>query len=126
MIISPVNNVASHIEALDRVDYLMDMNDGEGPEVGSEELSELDVLSVLVSKYEENAFPLDLPSPVEAVRFALELHGLKQVDLSQILGSKTRASELLNGKLKGFSRPMMQKLHKELHIPAEILIKDFP
>lgn len=121
-----ISDEKSHEEALQRVDYLMDLNEGEGPEAGTDEGIELELLAMVIEKYEKVHFPIDLPSPVEAVVFALEQKGLLQVDLSKILNSRSRASELLNGNMTGLSRSMMQKLHRELDIPAEILIQDIP
>lgn len=125
MLIAPIHNQKELDAALARVDDLMDMHDGEGPDAESDEGMELQILSILVEKYEEEAFPMDLPSPMAAVRFALDQQGLGQADLAVLLKSRPRASELLNGNMKGLSRRMMQVLNKQLHIPAEILIQDF-
>lgn len=124
MNITPVHNDDDYQETMARIDVLMDLNGGEGPEMGTPEADELEIRAVLAERYEEEAFPLDLPSPVDAVKFALEQRGLVQSDLSRILRSRSRASELLSGNLNGLSRRMMQGLHKHLHIPAEILIRD--
>lgn len=124
MQIAPIHNQDDLDVALARIDELMDFNDGEGPRLESDEGRELDVLSTLAERYEETAFPMDLPSPVAAVLFALEQKGLRQADLANILKSRSRASELLHGNLKGLSRHMMQVLHRNLNIPAEILIQD--
>ena len=124
MNVFPIRNDMDYNKAMSRIDALMEANDGTGPKVGSKEGDELEVLALLVERYEEERFPLDLPTPVEAVKFAMEQMELGQTDLSQILGSRSRASELLNGNLKGLSRRMMQTLHTKLHIPADILIRD--
>ncbi len=114
--------------AMEAIDRLMDLNEGNGPEEGSVAYQELDILSILAERYESKRFPMDLPDPRNAVKQALEMHGLDQSTLAKILKSKPRASELLNGtgNMKGLSRNQMQVLHENLHIPAEVLIQDFP
>lgn len=126
MQIAPIQNQEDLNAALARIDELMSLNDGEGPDASSDENRELDVLSILAERYEEKAFPMDLPSPIAAIEFALEQQGLNQADLGKILNSRSRASELLHGNMKGLSRKMMQVLNQRLHIPAEILIQDIP
>ncbi|MBT5188153.1 MAG: transcriptional regulator [Kordiimonadaceae bacterium] len=125
MDISPIQTSADYNAAMVRIDALMEMNNGEGPPADSAEGRELAVRAIIAEVYEDEAFPMDLPTPVEAVKFALEQQGLEQKDLANILHSKSRASELLSGSLKSLSRRMMQRLHDKLHIPAEILIRDF-
>ncbi|NQV84046.1 MAG: transcriptional regulator [Rhodospirillales bacterium] len=122
--ISAISSKSAYKIAMVRIDALMEMNEGAGPARKSVESDELEVLSILAERYEEKAFPMDFPTLAEAVRFALEQTGLGQTDLGKILGSRPRASELLNGRLGGLSRSMMQVLHDKLHIPAEILIRD--
>ncbi|MDV7339163.1 transcriptional regulator [Terasakiella sp. A23] len=128
MNVFPIYTDADYELAMEAIDTLMDLNDGDGPEDGSLALQELDILSVLAESYERKRFPMDDPDPRHAVKYALEIHGLDQSDLARILSSKPRASELLNGtgNMKGLSRSQMQLLHTNLHIPAEILIRDFP
>jgi len=128
MNVFPIYDDADYERALEQIDQLMDMNEGEGPDEGTVAFQELDILSILVENYEEQRFPMDLPDPRSAVIQALDLHGYDQTYLAKILSSKPRASELLNGtgKMKGLSRSQMQILHSNLHIPAEVLIQDFP
>ena len=72
MNVFPIHNDMDYNKAMSRVDALMEANDGAGPEAGSQEGDELEVLAMLAERYEEERFPLDLPSPVEAVKFAME------------------------------------------------------
>lgn len=123
MQIRPIHDDASYEAAMSRIDALMDMNDGEGPEAGTEAGDEMDVLVTLAEKYEETRFPIDLPTPVVAVRYALEFRGLDQADLGRILHSRSRASELMSGKMTHLSRGMMVKLHRDLGVPAEVLLR---
>jgi len=92
--------------------------------VNSDEYNELDVISILVENYESNNFPIELPDPIEAIKFRLEQLNLEPSALVAILGSKSRASEILNRKRK-LSLSMIRILHKKLNIPASSLIEDF-
>jgi HTH-type transcriptional regulator/antitoxin HigA len=103
--------------ALAAVDSLMDAAPGSAKE------AELELWSVLVEDYERKEFPIDLPDPVEAIRFRMEQQGLRPAALGAMLGSKSRASEVLNRK-RPLSLAMIRSLSSELRIPAEVLIKE--
>ena len=103
--------------ALARMEVLWDAVDG------SPERDELDVLAMLIEAYEDEVYPLDLPSPVDAIKFRMEQQGLDRQDLAAILGSKSRVSEILSGKRK-LTLPMIRALHERLGIPAEVLIRE--
>ncbi len=85
------------------------------------EMDELEILSVLVEKYEDEHFPIASPDPIEAIKFRMEQMGLSQGDLAGIIGSRSRASEVLRGK-RSLTINMIRLLHERLNIPAEILI----
>lgn len=89
---------------------------------GTAKGDELEVLSLLVEKYEDDHFPIDLPDPVEAIKFRMEQMGMTQTDLANIVGQKSRASEILSRKRK-LSLDMIRQLHKKLHIPTEVLVQ---
>ena len=93
------------------------------PETGSEDSDRLQVLATLVEEYEKRNFPLDRPDPVAAIRFRMEARGLRQADLVQYIGSRSKVSEVLNRK-RPLSLPMIRALAKGLGIPAEILIAE--
>jgi len=101
--------------ALTRVESLMDAKPGTAKE------DELELWSLLVERYEEGHFPIDLPDAVEAIKFRMEQEGLRQKDLAKVLPGKNRVSEVLNRK-RPLSLGMIRSLHEHLHIPAEILI----
>ena len=101
--------------ALARVESLMDAKPGSAKE------EELDLWSLLVERYEQDHFPIDLPDPVEAIKFRMEQEGLRQKDLANILPGKNRVSEVLSRK-RPLSLGMIRSLHEHLHIPAEVLI----
>jgi HTH-type transcriptional regulator/antitoxin HigA len=83
---------------------------------------ELDLLVTLVELYEAKAFPIDLPSPVEAIKFRMEQQGLKAKDLIPFIGSASKVSEVLAGK-RSLSLTMMRNLAEGFGIPAEVLLK---
>ena len=89
---------------------------------GTPEGDRLDVLTTLVEAYEAQRFPLDLPDPVEAIKFVMEQRELTVKDLVPYIGQPNRIYEILNHK-RPLTMGMVWKLHKGLGIPAESLIK---
>jgi HTH-type transcriptional regulator/antitoxin HigA len=89
----------------------------------SSESDELEVLSILVKEYETEHYPIPSPNPLEAIKFRLDQMGLSEKELGEILGYRSRKSEILSGKRK-LSLAMIRRLNEVLHIPAEILILD--
>lgn len=118
MEIRPVRTPDDHRAALARIDALMDA------EAGTTEGAELEVLAVLVERYEREAFPIDPPTALDAIRFRMEQAGYRQSDLARVLGSRSRASEIMHGSVKRLSVEQIRKLHIAWHIPAEALIRD--
>jgi len=102
--------------ALAYVETLMDA------EPGSPQEDELELFSILVEKYEEENYPIDLPDPIEAVRFRMEQEGLTRKDLAKYIGSQSKVSEVLNHK-RPLSLAMIRALHEGLGIPAEVLLQ---
>lgn len=102
-------------QALARIDALMEARSG------TAEADELELLVTLVDLYEEEVDPISLPDPVSAIRFRMEQAGLKQKDLVDFIGSRSKVSEVLAGK-RTLSLNMMRKLHEGLGIPAEVLL----
>jgi HTH-type transcriptional regulator/antitoxin HigA len=91
------------------------------PAPASDEAERLAVISVLLEKYEENRFRLDAPDPIDAILYRLAELGLKQKDFAEIIGSRSRASEILARK-RGLTIEMIRAIHEHLKIPAELLI----
>lgn len=116
MNIKPIKTDADYRAALQEIESLMlaapDTPDGE----------KLDVLVTLVEAFEAKHFPLDLPDPVEAIKFEMERQGLTVKDLEPMIGKRNRVYEILNHK-RSLSLAMIWKLHEGLGIPAESLIK---
>ena len=106
---------AEYEAALARLDELL------GAVPGTVEGDEFELWVTLVEIYEEKHFPIDLPDPISAIRFRMEQAGLRQVDLVPYIGSRSRVSEVLNGKRK-LSLSMIRRLHEGLGIPAEVLL----
>ena len=115
MQIHPIHSEKAYRDALCEIESLM------GAEEGSPEGERLDVLTTLVEAWERKHFPLDLPDPVEAIKFRMEQTGLTPKDLQPMIGSRSRVYEVLNRKRR-LTLPMIRKLHHELGIPAESLI----
>ena len=94
------------------------------PVRGTPEADRFDVLSELIAAYEAKHWPIDDLDPVEAIAYAMELKGWKQVDLAKVVGSRPRASEIMNRK-RPLTLGMIQKINSELGIPADVLVKPY-
>lgn len=118
MNIQPIKNEESYEAALARVEELMHAvpNTPEG--------DELDILAALIESYENKIYPIDVPDPIEAIRFRMEQYGMTNKDLVPFIGSSGRVSEVLNYK-RCLSISMIRKLNSGLNIPLESLIKEY-
>ena len=102
--------------ALERIEELW------GSQSGTPEGDELDVLMLLVEKYEEENHAMPASDPVEAIKFLMEQNGLSRKDLEPYIGASGRVSEILNKK-RNLTLPMIRRLHDDLKIPYESLIR---
>ena len=118
MNIKPIKTKKDYEQAMIRLENLFDAKKG------TPKGDELEILSLLIEKYEDDKFPIDLPDPIEAIKFRMEQSGLTQTDLANIVGQKSRASEILNKKRK-LSLEMIRNLHDRLKIPTEVLIQAY-
>ena len=118
MSIRPIHNEKDYDEALDRIEVLMDLN----PNLGTAQSDELEVLALLVEKYEEKAWMISEPDPIEAIKLRMEQMHLKQQDLVPFIGNKSKVSEVLNRKI-GLSLNMIYNLAKGLKLPLEVLVQ---
>lgn len=116
MEIKPIKSDADYRETLKEIESLM-MAIPDSPEG-----EKLDLLVTLVEAYETKHFPLDLPDPVEAIKFEMERKGLTVKDLEPMIGKSNRVYEILNRK-RSLTLKMIWRLHEGLGIPAESLIK---
>jgi HTH-type transcriptional regulator / antitoxin HigA len=118
--LKPIKNNNEYEAALERAYDLMQVD--LVPE--SKESDELEVLSILIKEYENEHFPISKPHPIEAIKFRLDQMGISESELSEILGARSRKSEILSGKRK-LSLSMIRKLNDKLKIPAEVLIREY-
>lgn len=118
--VKPIKTEEQYSEALAHVYGLMQTNVKEG----SAESDELEVLSILIKEYELAHHPIPSPNPLEAIKFRLDQLGISEKELGDILGYRSRKSEILSGKRK-LSLAMIRKLNEILGIPAEVLIQDY-
>ncbi len=118
MNLKPIRNELEYDKALDRVDELMQLD----PALETKESDELEILVLLIEKYEENNWNIAAPEPVEAIKYRMEEMHLKQKDLIPFMGNKSKVSEVLNRKVE-LSLSMIRKLSNSLHIPLEVLIQ---
>ncbi|MFZ4525623.1 MAG: helix-turn-helix domain-containing protein [Chlorobium sp.] len=116
MQIRPIKTEQDYQQALNRLEEIFTAkpNTIEG--------DELEILGILIENYEEEHFSVDSPDPIEAIKFRMDQIGLDQQDLTNIIGSKSRTSDLLNRK-RPLSVRQIRLLHNELHIPADVLLK---
>lgn len=118
MKIAPIRNENDYQKALNRLEEIFEAKKG------TEEGDELEILSILIDKYENEEFPIGMPDPIEAIKFRMEQMGMKQKDLAEVVGFKSRVSEILSKKRK-LTLGMIRKLNVTLHIPTEVLIQDY-
>jgi HTH-type transcriptional regulator/antitoxin HigA len=116
MKIKPIRTKTDYRAALKQIESLMDAR------ANSPEGEHLDVLVTLVEAYERKHFPLDLPDPVEAIKFAMEQRGLTVKDLEPMIGRSNRVYEILSRK-RPLTLKMIWRLHTGLGIPADCLIR---
>ena len=116
MEIKPIKGDADYERALRRVEELWDSREG------SAENDELDILTTLIEAYEREHYPIDLPDPIEAIKFRLEQTGKDSRALIGVIGQRTRVYEVMRGK-RPLSLNMIRNLHEKLDIPAEVLIQ---
>jgi HTH-type transcriptional regulator/antitoxin HigA len=116
MQLKPIKTDADHEAALKEIERLW------GAAEGTADGDRVEILITLAEAYEEAHFPMDMPDPIEAIKFRLEQQGVDKKALIGILGSRTRVYEVLR-RDRALSLTMIQKLNQQLKIPAEILIR---
>lgn len=118
MDVRPIRNDADHEEALREIEALW------GSEPGTPEGDRLDVLITLADAYEARRWPIPDADPVEAIKGSMAMEGRTQSDLAELLGSASRASEVLRRK-RSLTLPMIWALHEKWRIPAEALVRPY-
>lgn len=118
MNIHPIKTEEDYQKALDRLEIIFNAE----PE--TPEGDELEVLSILIENYEDESFPIEMPDPIEAIKFRMEQLGMKQNDLVKYVGFRSRVSEIFSKKRK-LSLNMIRNLSESLKIPTEVLIQKY-
>jgi len=114
--LKPIRTKADYERALAEVERLW------GAKSGTPEGDRLDILATLIAAYETEHYPMDPPDPVEAIKFRMAQQGLSRKDLEPLIGTRTRVAEVLNRK-RSLSIGMIRRLHDQLGISAEVLIR---
>jgi len=117
--IKPIRNEEYYNAALEYLNKIFDSDRG------TPEFDDMEVLSILIEKYENEHYSINLPDPVEAIKFRMEQADLSQKDLVPYIGSRSKVSEILSGK-RNLTLKMIRSLHRHLGIPAEVLLQDQP
>lgn len=112
-----IHTEADYQAALQRIRRLWEA------EPGTPEADELEILAMLVNKYEEEHYPIEEPDPIEYIKIRMEELGLKQEDLVPYMGNKGNVSKVLSRK-RSLSLEMIRNLHRGLRFPLEVLIAE--
>jgi HTH-type transcriptional regulator/antitoxin HigA len=118
MNIKPLKSETDYKNALKRLEEIFDAP------IGTSESDEADILGLLVDEYEKKHYPIEAPDPIEAIKIRMEELQLKQGDLIEVIGSKSRVSEILNRKRR-LTIEMIRNLTKRLNLSSDLLITDY-
>ena len=118
--IRPIRTEDDYNWALTEIAHYFDRQ----PEVGTADGDRFDVLAALIERHEDKHYPISAPDPVSALHAHMEMAALKQTDLAQVIGSRSRASEVLNRR-RALTVEMIHKINREWKIPAEVLIQPY-
>ncbi len=119
MEIKPIRTEQDYQDALQEIERIFDA------QPNTPEGDRLDILVTLVEKYEQERYPIDAPDPVVALEYFMESRGLSRADLEAYIGGSGRISEILSYK-RPLTLRMIRKLHYELGVPAEALLREVP
>lgn len=114
--LKPIRSNANYKAALAEAERLW------GAKSGTPNGDRFDVLATLIDAYEARHFPMDPPDPIEAIQFRMEQQGLTRKDLEPLIGTRARVAEVMNRK-RSLSIDMIRRLHEQLGISAEVLIR---
>lgn len=118
MEIKPIKTEADYKASLVQLEKVFDAP------IGTKESDYADILALLIDEYEKKYYPISAPDPIEAIRIRMEEMHLKQIDLVQEIGGKSRVSEIMNKKRK-LTVEMIRKLTNKLNLSASLLITDY-
>lgn len=118
MNIKPIKTKSDYQEALKRLEVIFDAA------IGTPESDEADILGLIIDEYEKKHYPIEAPDPIETIKIRMKEMHLKQIDLVDEIGGKSRVSEILNRKRK-LTVEMIRKLTTKLNLSPELLINDY-
>ena len=118
MKIKLIKTDAEYEQALKRLEKIFDAKQG------TPESDEADILGMLIDEYEKKHYPIEAPDPIEAIKIRIEEMQLKQADMVEIIGGKSRVSEVLNRKRR-LTVNMIRNITKRLNISPNVLINDY-
>ena len=118
MNIQPIKSELDYQKALKRLEVVFDAL------IGTPESDEADLLGLIIDEYEKKHYPIETPDPIEAIKIRMEEMQLKQIDLVNEIGGKSRVSEILNRKRK-LTVDMIRKLTTRLNLSPGLLINDY-
>jgi HTH-type transcriptional regulator / antitoxin HigA len=120
MEIRPIRSQADYDAAVAEIERLWDA------EPGTDDGDKLDILATLVEKYENDRWPIDTSrvDPIDMLNYLIDEGGHTQAELAELLGSRSRASEILNRR-RALTVEMIHKISTEWKVPAELLIKPY-
>lgn len=119
MKIKPIKTEQQYFEALERLEQIFDAKEN------TPDGDEAEILSLLIDNFENEHYAIELPDPIEAIRIRMEEMDLKQKDMIEIIGSKSKTSEVLNRK-KRLTLDMIRNLQEKLNLSASLLITNYP
>lgn len=118
MELKPIKTKTEYKAALREIEVLFDTPDG------TPEADKLEVLVMLVEKYEALHYPIPAPDPIDFLTYAIEARGLTRKDLEPYIGSRGRVAEVLN-RARPLTLAMIRRLSEGLKLPADVLIADY-
>ncbi|MDR3515126.1 MAG: helix-turn-helix domain-containing protein [Azospirillaceae bacterium] len=121
MDIRPLKGEADYESALAEIEKYFDHE----PEPGTRDADRFDLLALVIGDYEARHWAIDAPDAPDALRERMDTRGLTQQDLARVLGSRSRASEVMNRR-RHLTLEQVWKLHREWNIPADALIRPYP
>jgi HTH-type transcriptional regulator / antitoxin HigA len=118
MDLKPIKTETDYQAALTRLDEIFDAK------INTKESDEADILGLMIDDYENKHYPIEAPDPIEAIKIRMEEMQLKQIDLVEAIGGKSRVSEILNRKRK-LTLEMIRNLTTRLNLSPQLLINDY-
>ncbi len=119
MKIRPIKTEQQYFQALEKLEEIFDAKEN------TPEGDEAEILSLLIDTFENEHYQIEAPDPIEAIRIRMEEMDLKQKDMVEIIGSKSKTSEVLNRK-KRLTLDMIRNLQEKLNLSASVLITKYP